>query len=224
MVDPQLGAFAVIWVLLVVAVAFALNEMAGVVEKGGVLRKMGLRELLVGLRDEVGGYVHDTRMAKWIDPKEAMMSAGTWTTVESAVADVWCQRRAAADATFNVHIPIALPSNDAAQRGSLVRSIEVFWDCGTAAMDAVTAKIYKKVLPANTAAFAAPTEVTFDYDSGHDTAAKRLTLDQHRMVLTPSAPFWIDDEAAYFVELACDAAATSVFDFLGAKINYTARM
>ncbi len=80
-------------------------------------------------------------------------------------------------------------------------------------MDAVAAAIYKATLPANGAAHAAPTAITFSYDTGHDTAAERLTLDEHKMTFTITTPAWLDDDDVYFVELQCDAAATSVFKY-----------
>jgi hypothetical protein len=168
------------------------------------------------------GYVHDTAMVQAIHPNEAMKSAGTWT--DSEASDVWYIRRTAADATFNLRIPIKLPSNSVALKGAKLVSIELFYTIATAAMDSVAATIYQTIFPADGAAAAASTSHAFSYDTGHDTAAERIDVDEHKMTLTLTTPVWIDDDDLFFVELACDAAATSVFDFFGAKINYTLRV
>ena len=170
------------------------------------------------------GYVHDTRMSKFISPTQCHYVTGTWTDAAGAVAGTICKSKAAADETAVVTVPVCLPGNSGARKGSYVKSIEVFWEVLTAAMDAVTPVINLARLPADTAAFAAVVAQTFAYDAGHDTAAKRLTLDQHKMTLTLSAPLWLDDDDVLLVQMTFDAAATSALTFFGAKVNYTARM
>jgi hypothetical protein len=65
--------------------------------------------------------------------------------------------------------------------------------------------------------------VDFTYDTGHDAANERLTLDEHKMVLTLDDPAWIDNDEEYWVEVAFDKAATTTLDFLGAVANFTLR-
>ena len=65
--------------------------------------------------------------------------------------------------------------------------------------------------------------MTTTYDTGHDTAAKRLTLAQHKMTLTLSTPEWVDEDENFYVELTVDAAATSVVKLFGARANYVFR-
>lgn len=170
------------------------------------------------------GYVHDTGVSKWIPPTQCHYVTGTWTDAAGAVAGTICKSKAAADNTAVVTIPISLASNSGARKGSYVKSVEVYWEVLTAAMDAVTAAINLARFPANGAAFAAVTAQTFTYDSGHDTAAERLTLDQHKMTLTLATPMWLDDDDVLMVQMTFDAAATSALTFFGAKVNYTVRL
>ena len=170
------------------------------------------------------GYLHDTAMSQAIHPNECMFSAGTWTHVETGVADIWGMQRAAANATFNVRVPIKLPSNSVALKGAKLVSIDIFWDVATEAMDALAATIYQTIFPATGADFAAATSHAFSYDSGHDGAAERNTADEHTMTLTLTTPVWIDNDDMWFVELGVDGGANGVFTFLGARINYTLRM
>jgi hypothetical protein len=171
------------------------------------------------------GYVHDTAMVKWIQPNEFMHSAGTWTQKETATADVWCVERTAADATWNTLIPIKVPQNGAAGKGSKLVSIDVgFVITAAGALDALTATIYKVAKQADGAALAAGTSVAFSYDTGHDTAPERIDADEHWMTLTLTTPVWLDDDEIWFVEIAGDGSAAGVIEFLGARINYTLRV
>ena len=116
------------------------------------------------------GYVHDTHMSKWITPSRCHYVTGTWSDAAGAVAGTIAKSKAAADNTAVVTIPIALPANSSSRKGSYVKSVEVYWEVLTAAMDAVTAVINLARFPANGDAFAAVTAQAFSYDAGHDTA------------------------------------------------------
>lgn len=173
------------------------------------------------------GYIHDTHMSQFLAPSQAGFSAGTWTM--AVASNVWSNNRTAADAVFTVYIPILIPGNSVDLKGSYLTSIEVMYTVGTAAMDAGPAPtLYKDTLKA-TAASGSGTlntaaSITTTVDTGHDTDAERLAVDEHRMVITLSTPEWIDNDAAYHLELVCDAAATSVFKYFGAIVNYTTRL
>jgi hypothetical protein len=78
-------------------------------------------------------------------------------------------------------------------------------------------------LPADGSA-ASTAAVTTTYDTGHDAAAERIDVDEHKMTLTVTTPFWVDDDEACYVELVVDAAATSVFKMIGARANFTLRV
>jgi hypothetical protein len=172
------------------------------------------------------GYVHDTAMAKWIWPQEFMHSAGTWTQKETATADVWCVERSAANATWNTLIPIKLPQNSVAGKGSKLVSVDVGFVITAAggAVDVLAAAIYKVTKQADGGALAAGTSVTFTYDVGHDAAEERVDADEHWMTLTLSTPEWLDNDDLWFVEIAGDGSAGSIIEFLGARVNYTFRV
>jgi hypothetical protein len=173
---------------------------------------------------EVGGYVHDTAMSQFIAPNEIMFSAGTWTNVETGVADIWGFQRAAANATANVWIPIPIPSNGVANKGAYLKSVDIWYTIATEAFDAIAATVYKATLPADGAAAGAGASQAFSYDSGHDDAAERVDVDEHKMTLTLTSPFWLDDDEYAFVELALDGNTNGVFTLLGARANYTLRV
>ncbi len=171
------------------------------------------------------GYVHDTQTTVFIPPTMCHYVTGTWSDAAGSVANTICKSKAAADNTGVVTIPIAtILQNAAALKGSKIVSIDIWWEVLTAAMDAVTAAIYKATLPATGADFAAPAAVTFDYDSDHDTAGKRLTLDEHKMTLTLDTPIWLDHDDLLTVQITFDAAATSALTFFGARANFTLRL
>jgi hypothetical protein len=161
-------------------------------------------------------------MSQFISPADVLFSAGTWTDTQAV--NVWSANRTAADVAFNIYIPIKIPQNSVALKGSKLVSIDIFWVVTTTALDSLAAAIYQATLPANGAAHAAPTAVTFTYDTGHDAAAERLTLDEHKMTLTITTPAWLDDDDVYFVEIQADPAIGSVFKFHGARANFTFRV
>jgi len=170
------------------------------------------------------GYVHDTAMSQFIPPNKCHYVTGTWTDAAGSIANTICKSKAQANETAVVTIPSALPQNSASYKGSKLVSIDIWWECLTLAMDAVTAAIYKATLPAQGADFAAPTAQTFTYDADHDLAAERITLNEHKMTLTITTPFWMDDDDLVTVQLTMDAGATSDLTFFGARANYTFRV
>ena len=168
------------------------------------------------------GYVNNTHMRQFVGPDKAQFSAGTWT--DTVASNVWSKNRTAADAAFVVKIPVDLPGNAAeALEGATIEAIELFYVVGTAAMDSVAAALYKTTLAAN-GTLPSAAAVTTSYDTGHDAAAERITVDEHRLKLTVTTPALVHDDGAYHVELSCDAAATSVFKYLGALIHYKLRI
>jgi hypothetical protein len=191
-------------------------------------RWVGLRHWLnVRLRlPELGGYVHDTAMSVFIPPAVLHYVTGTWTDAAGAVSGTIVKAKAAADNTAVVNIPVCLPQNSVAQKGSFLKSIDLWYNVTTAALDAasVTAVINRFVLPANGAAFPAAVTHAFTYDTGNDTAAEADDLDEHKMTLTITTPFWMDDDDFVTVAVTIDAAATSVVHIHGARANFTLRL
>lgn len=167
------------------------------------------------------GYLH-ALISAWISFSSFVHSAGTWTA--TVASNVWFARRAAADAAATTYIPLGFtPQQDGATKGSKLQSVEIHFRVGTAALDALEAHLYKATLGAD-GSLLTVAEVTTAYDTGHDAAAERIDVDEHKMTLTPSAPVYLDDNEYLFVEVVADAAATSVLDYFGAKANWTWRL
>ncbi len=175
------------------------------------------------------GYIHDTAMSQFIPPTAFGYSGGTWTLV--AASNVWSLDRTAADASFTVYMPIPIPSNSVALKGSYLKSIEFMFSISGAAADdfaVATALLYKDtLLPSaasgsgsiNTAAAFATTK-----DTGHDTDAECLAQDEHRMVLTVTTPEWADNDVAYHAEFIVDGGAATVLKIFGGIANFTLRL
>ena len=167
------------------------------------------------------GYAHDTAMSKFVDPKDFMHSAGTWTDTNAAT--MWYLRRTAADVVWVSKIPIAPLQNSVALKGSKLASINLWFKVATTALDSCAAALYMATLPADGAAMATVLVAT-SYDAGHDDAAERIDIDEHKMTLTLTTPAWLDNDDLYYVEVSVDPAVGSVFDWYGARVNYTLRV
>lgn len=172
---------------------------------------------------ELGGYVHDAAIYVWIPFTAFVHSAGTWTA--TVASNVWFTRRTAADAAATTYIPLGfLLANANDLKGAYLKSVSVHFRVVTAALDALEAHIYKATLAAD-GSLLTVAEVTTTYDTGHDTAAERIDVDEHLLTLTLSTPVWIDgDGSYYFMEVVADAAATSVLDYFGANASLTVRL
>lgn len=187
------------------------------------LKHLAKRGFMGFIGDQVGGYVHDTGMAQYIPPTLFHNVTGTWSHAAGQVTDTIAVRNAAADATTTCNIPIIVPSNSVAQKGAYLQSVEIDYEVLTAACDAVSA-VFNVVTRGADGAAATVAAQTFTYDAGHDSAAERIDVDQHKMTLTLSTPVWLDNDQYALVELTLDRAATTVVDLLGAVANYTLRI
>jgi len=193
--------------------------------KAYVARKF---KIMLRYGSELGGYVHDTTISQWISPAMCSYVTGTWTDAVGAVTGTVVKEKAAADNTGVIYIPVsaAAIASSSGLKGSYLKSIDIWWATTTAALDAagVTALIDQFVLPANGAAFPTLVAIAFSYDTGNDTAAETDDLDEHKMTLTLTTPFWMDNDDLIQVRLTMDAAATSVIRFHGARVNTTIRL
>ena len=165
------------------------------------------------------GYVRDTHMTQYIPPTLMHPKTGTWTHAAGAVAGTIANHKAATDETAIVTIPMLIPSNSGSLKGSQLVSVEIDFEFLIEAMDAMDAVINKVTRGAD-GAVAAVDALAFTYDAGHDTAAERVDVDQHKMTLTLDDPLWIDNEVEILVELTIDAGVNGTIDMLGAFANY----
>jgi hypothetical protein len=169
---------------------------------------------------ELGGYVHDTAMSMHIPPNAMHIVTGTWTFVAGQVAGTICAHKAATAETATVNIPIIIPSNSVAGKGSLLKSVEVDYEIQAAAATSVTLSIVKMVrgTDTNVAVISAP--------AGTQTLAAATTaasIEQHRDAFTLTTPVYIDNDEYYYLKMVIVAASTTTIDILGATANYTFR-
>lgn len=175
------------------------------------------------------GYVNDTAMSQFIPPTMFAYSAGTWAM--GVASNVWSLDRTAADAAFTIYMPVMIPSNSVGLKGAKLLSVELMYSIATAAADAfvaATCALYKDTLQATAASGSGTLNTaaicTGTLDTGHDTAAELLAVDEHRLKWTLTTAAWIDNDAAYHFEAVVDAAAGTVFKIFGGIINYTLRV
>ena len=169
------------------------------------------------------GYAQDSHMSQYIPPTLIHCVTGTFTNAAGAVAGTIAKHVAATDEVSVFTIPVLVPSNSSIKKGAYLKSIEIDFQILVAACDALDAVVNKVTRGADTAvAVVAPQ--TFTYDTGHDTAAERIDVDQHKMTLTITTPIWVDNDVYVLVEITADKAATTTMDFLGAVANFTLRV
>ena len=166
------------------------------------------------------GYVHDTAMSQFIAPNLFHTPGGTWTNVAGQVTSTIVRHVAAADQTILVNIPVVIPSNSVALKGSLLKSIEIDYEILVAACDACTFVVNKVTRGADTAV-AVVSAVTVTQAV---TDANAKTVDQHKQTLTITTPFYLLNTEYVLVEMTVNQAATTTVDLLGAVVNYTLRV
>jgi hypothetical protein len=169
------------------------------------------------------GFVSDTHMSQLISPADFGMSAGTWALAESS--HLVSRDRSAGDGEVTVLIPVKLPSNSSGLKGTRLKSIDVWYSIGTAAVDDfATVELEKMILSPDDTAIAGA-EVSITEDAGHDTAAERKAVDSdHCMTVSLGEPAWIDDGDLYWLKLVIDCAATTVLKFFAARANFDLRL
>jgi hypothetical protein len=167
------------------------------------------------------GYVHDTNMSQFIPPNLAHCVTGTWTDVAGQVAGTIVRHKAAAAETSTINIPILLPSNASAQKGSMLKYVELDYEVLVAACTSVTLSIVKVVRGVDTAVAVVSAPAGTQLLTAATSAA---TVDQHRDRFTLTTPAYIDDDELYFLKASVVAAATTTFDIIGAVAYYTARL
>lgn len=166
------------------------------------------------------GYVHDTSMSQFIPPTAIHYVGGTWADAAGAVAGTIVKRKTAAAETTVVNIPIIIPSNSVALKGSKLKSIEIDYEILIAAATSITATLNKVTRGIN-GAVAVVANAPATQDLAAATAA--ATVDQHKLTVTVTTPVWIDNDEYFLLVLTCVCALTTVLEFLSANINFTLR-
>lgn len=173
------------------------------------------------------GYVHD-KLCILTTPFQSYGTVATWAIGAGEVAGTIVN---ACDATDEaVHLFISLNTlshipgaSGIAEKGFMLETIELDYNIKTAAADALSV-VVNKVKRGADGAVAVVSTPAFTYDSGHDSAAERLTLNEHKMVLTITTPEYIEDDEYYIVDITIDKAATTIFQFLSAFCKGTLRL
>lgn len=168
------------------------------------------------------GYVHDTHMAQVIPPDAMHFVTGTWADAVGAVAGTIAKHKTAANETSTVNVPILIPSNSSAEKGSQLVSIEFDYEILGAAVTSVTPTLNKVTRGADTAvAVVAVVTQTMNLVAAGSAASQ----DQHKMIVTLTTPAWIANTEYYLLKVAFVAGAGgATIDVLGAVANYTLRV
>ena len=91
-------------------------------------------------------------------------------------------------------------------------------------MDSVAGLAIDQVTLAVDGTACAGATVAVTQDTGHDTGAERLDIEDHTMTTTITTPVWVGEADHYVASLIVDNAATTVLSFIGARANYTLRV
>ena len=163
--------------------------------------------------------IHNTHFSQFIPPTDVHLVTGTWTMIAGQVAGTIVLHKAAAAETTIVTIPVEIMSNSVALQGNKLASIEIDYEVLVAACTTVTAVI-NKVTRGIEGAVAVVAAQPFTQSP---TAANSALVEQHKLVLTITTPFWLDNDEYVLVQLTMVAAATTQIDILGAFANFTLR-
>ena len=169
------------------------------------------------------GYVNLKDICQYIPPSQFSKTAGTYTPTLSG--NLISEVRSAAAEGFYIFIPIQLPASDVAKQCAKLKSVDIWYKIGTAAMaDMAAVEVKKTTLSANATAVAGAAFTAFTVDADHDTAAERKAVGDHKMTLTFTNSPYLEDDETLVIVLTCEGAATSVFTLFGAQVNYELRM
>lgn len=165
------------------------------------------------------GYLHDANFAFPISPFHCYGTVATWAIGAGQVAGAMSYKCDATDETAHLFIEVRVPSHlddsaGVAVKGFKVTDFELNFEITTAALDAMSAVINKIKIGADGSVYVV-SNPDFTYDTGHDTAAERVDVDQHRMTLSVTTPEYCEDDEYYVIDLTIDKATTSIFEFYG---------
>jgi len=168
------------------------------------------------------GYIHDSSMKYFVPPALAGGSGGTWTHANDGT--FWSLSRAAYAGTFYLSVPVAVPhQNSNENRGSRIASVDVYCKITDANLTSLAVEFNLQTLP-TTGEFDSPSNPTFTYDTDHDAAGERITQGSHVMTLTLTTATWVQGTQCLRADLIAVAPSNTVFEFFGARVNYTLRI
>jgi hypothetical protein len=94
---------------------------------------------------------HDTQMAQYVPPMDMHYVTGTWTDAAGQVSNTIVKIKSAAAETATITVPLIVPSNSAALKGSKIASVELDYEIRTAAATSITITMNKVTRGADTA-------------------------------------------------------------------------
>lgn len=164
------------------------------------------------------GTVAKTDVQAQIDIAPPVFSSGTWTVTETS--EVILVTRTPAGTTDLYTMPITVPSRTTALKGMKLNSVKIVATLGGTSdltNDNFEIDIYKVTTPADASA---PTgtviggaAVDADYDSSHNTKAKRLALATHTVTVSVHTPVYMAAGEQYYCRLR-------VFDNSGTDLTF----
>ena len=167
------------------------------------------------------GYLHDTGLSQFIPPTVFHFSTGTITYTAGAVAGMIAAHRAAANQTTLITIPCMIPSNSNALKGGLIKSVEIDYKIEIAE----PTTLIPTVLLVTRGVEGAVGVVAAQAFTQSPALAASQTVDEHKLVLTITTPFYILNTQYVLALLTMAAGAGgNTTDFYGAVVNYTLRV
>ena len=159
-------------------------------------------------------------MSQFIPPTLFHFSTATITYTAGTVAGTIVAHRAAGAQTTLVTIPIVIPSNSVALKGSYLKSIEIDYELVATEPTSITFTVNKVTRGADTAVAVVAAQAKTDTV----VAASAKTVAKHKQTLTITTPFWLDNDEYVLVEMSMVCPAGGTADFLGAVANFTERL
>jgi hypothetical protein len=161
-------------------------------------------------------------MSLVIPPKAFHYATGTWSDDPGQTAGTTCKHLAAsAGQTSIVTIPIMLPQNSVALKGSYLKSVEVNYEITDAALTSITASA-KVVGRGIEGAVATPVTLAVTQDLVAAVAAATVAI--HKLTVTITVPQWIKNTEYVLLVLTCVQPAVNETDFHNAIANFELRV
>jgi hypothetical protein len=214
------------------------NDPVGIREKAGNLEVYNISNDTAGLTMAVatgnltvgGGLTvttakTDGQVAVPLAPGIAL--SGTWTASDSS--NVLIITRTANAATEYYKLPVIIPHRTTASKGIKVTSVKVSYTVASAdtAADLLQFQLLKQVIPADSSGATGAILVgdsDSDYDTSHNTDAKRLATASHTLLVTVPVgeqAYLADGEQLYLKVKVTDASGANLALVLtGAVVNY----
>lgn len=156
-----------------------------------------------------------TDLVRFLGLKDVLnYSAGTWTTTRIAAGD-YVKRKTAGDNTTVIGIDITEILKTSSDKGLKLTSFDVIFRNTTADLDAHSVALKKVSYTDSAAVTIAAVALTGTLGIGQDADPQ---IDN---VVVDTPVFNNTDDSKYVMEITVDAAATSVYDFIGVMLKFT---